>query len=254
MSMMNRFKCFLLLFIFSMPLFALSKFELTNTVKKLSWDELYFMGRILDQKSEETAKNTGFVRYYPWGGSGSFYMFSPSVTGINAGKASGSSASDITAINGMVGSFVYNISETMAVGGLFGSLAGSSEVKSGANYYTYAVDGTFQMGMLRYKVLQSRIFFIDAELGAGLFQGMYSNYQTDEAGTIAVDSYRSGSGISYLIGLDLRYRLSTTVYTGVKAGYFGASLANLSRGGVAESGTSLDFSGFYVAVSLGTNF
>jgi len=244
---------FLVLFLFlSGPVLALSVSELKQTYQQMTQDDYNQLSEIGARIMNESARYTGYAKTDgpSIGGAGGFFYFIPN-NGINANKPA--AASSISNLVGGAGGFLCNLNPNLALGGLFGGMGSGTVAKVGNDYYNYSVGGAFELLHAQYKPIINDNFILGIDLGAGLAEGSYSSYVTDE-NVISGEITRSGTNLAYLLGVDVRKRLLNTLFLGVKLGYLSANIFPLSRGNFTDAGKKLDLSSTYLAVTLGGNF
>ncbi len=236
----------------SRPLIAIDRTELVQAFNQITVEDIATMSRHIDTIAKDSARNTGYVKGFPTGGGGGVYLFFPNASGLNASNTTQSG--NLTQLVGGAGGFVTNLSPEWGIGGLFGGMGGSAGKKVGTDYHEFSVGASFQMVQLRYKPIITPQWIIDFQIGAGILHGGYFASVTNEqlAGT---DILRTKAITpAFIVGADFRYRITPTMYVGTTTGYFAAKLENLQRAGFTDSGTSLDFSGGFVAITMGGNF
>lgn len=244
---------FLVLFLFlSGPVLSLSVSELKQTYNQMTMDDLTQLNEIGARIMNESARHTGYAKTDgpSVGGAGGFFYFIPN-NSVNDNKPA--AASSVSNLVGGAGGFLFNLNPTLALGGLFGGMGSGTIAKVGNDYYNYSVGGAFEMLHAQYKPIINDNFIIGLDLAAGLAQGSYSSYITDENVTSG-EIVRSGSNLAYLCGVDVRKRLLNTLFLGVKLGYLSANIFPLSRGNFTDAGKKLDLSSTYLAVTMGGNF
>jgi hypothetical protein len=109
------------------------------------------------------------------------------------------------------------------------------------------------MVALQWKPIINDNIILGVDLGLGLAQGGCDLYVTDE-NSISQDVTRRGSGLAYLLGVDLRKRITNFFFWDVKLGYFNTYFSSLSRGDYVDPGKNLTISAPYLALGLGGNF
>src|SRR3989339_853994 len=234
------------------PILALTPTELKQTIKDLSLDDIKEIEDSLYKLSNESARQTGYVKEDPVsvGGGGGFYYFMPTGN-INDNKPL--SASSLGSLYGGAGGFMVNLNPNLAVGGLLGGLGGASSTKGGTTYHNFAVGAAFELAQLQYKPIINDNIILGLDLGLGLAQGSYQIYETDES-SVSSDVIRAGSGLAILCGIDLRKRLTNFFFTGLKLGWLSTSFESLKRGDFTDPGKKQTISAYYLAVTLGGNF
>lgn len=241
-----------LVLVLSVPALALSVSELKQTYQQMTQDDYNQLSEIGARIMNESARHTGYAKTDgpSIGGAGGFFYFIPN-NSINDNKPA--AASSVSNLVGGAGGFLFNLNPNLALGGLFGGMGSGTTAKVGNDYYNYSVGGAFEMLHAQYKPIINNNFIIGLDLGAGLAQGGYSSYITDE-NVMSGEITRNGSNVAYLIGVDVRKRLLNTLFLGVKLGYLNANIFPLSRGNFTDPGKKLDLSSTYLAVTLGGNF
>ncbi|MFA5114189.1 MAG: hypothetical protein WC529_07845 [Candidatus Margulisiibacteriota bacterium] len=241
----------LLALLFAVPALALTKAELKSTYQDMSLEDLNELSDITFKIVDDAAKKTGYVPgRFSMGGAGGLYYFLPNAS-INDNKPA--QAQSISSLTGGAGGFMVNMTPQWAVGGLFGGLGGGSTNKVGADYYTYTAGAAFELVAAQYKPIINDNFIVGLDLGLGLAQGGYTIDVTNENLT-GQDIIRSGTGLAYLIGLDVRKRFTSTFFFSTKLGYFSAAFDTLKRGDFTDPGKSLKISAPYLSLGLGGNF
>lgn len=159
----------------------------------------------------------------------------------------------IGVLYGGAGGFLVNVNPSLALGGLFGGMGNGSANKVGTNFYSYYVGAAFQLVHAQYKPIINDNFIVGIDLGLGLAEAGYDIYVTDE-NLNGQDISRSGINFAYLLGLDVRKRITNTFFISGKLGYFNTSIETLKRGDFTDAGKKLAISAPYLALGLGGNF
>lgn len=237
--------------IFCSNVYAIDKEELKKSVDELSPEEIKDINDKLGEKMLKTAEDTGFILGSVMGGGGGFYVFFPN--SINKNKLA--EVDNISCLYGGAGGFFVNASKNWGWGVQFGGMGGSSSKKVGSKYYSYTVGGTFAIPYLEYKVAIEPRFIFDVNLGLGFMWGGFTNEIVDETAPSITNVTRSGVTYPFLFDLECRYRINPVWHAGVKFGYLSASISELKRADFVDNSLQpLDFTGTYLAVSMGGNF
>ncbi|MFC1770544.1 hypothetical protein ACFLZV_01525 [Candidatus Margulisiibacteriota bacterium] len=248
---MRKLIFFIVMVFFSAHTFAVQKHEVVDLLSELDAADYNKIFQGIETALETDAKDTGYVKINPFGGAGGFYFFFPG-NGINTPKSS--QAKSITNLYGGAGGFMFNFNKYLAGGFLFGGMGGKTSTKINSDFYEYSAGGFFQMALAKYKPIITEKFIVDIDLGLGVMFAGYENAKTDENYN-GYEVKRSKSlQPCFLIGTDLRYRLNYFSFISLKAGYFYSKFDDLGRGDFSESGSSLEFSAPYLAVTWGGNF
>ncbi|HAR63475.1 MAG: hypothetical protein DKM50_09405 [Candidatus Margulisiibacteriota bacterium] len=234
----------------SFPVSSLEKQDIKNLLNNFTWEDYEEISRIIENKVLEVARRTGYIESMRVGGAAGFLSFFPG-EGINRQKPA--DLKNISSLTGLTGNLMFNFSRTLAVGGLIGVVEGTSSKKIADDFRYYSTSGTFQLLYFKYKPVVSDTYIVDVDLGLGLFEGKYRVFQTNEQ-LAGIDIVRSKTDFCYLIGTDVRYRITPLWNTGIRMGYFWAKLNDLERAGSVDEGTSIDFSAPYLAIIIGGNF
>ncbi|MFC1617081.1 hypothetical protein ACFL2K_02575 [Candidatus Margulisiibacteriota bacterium] len=246
---MKKISLILLMLLIPSLLFAIPKNELKNALKDLSWDDCFEIMQEVEKKANLSALTTGYVKNIPFGGAGGLMLVFPSAISNNFPAG----LDKLSTLYGGAGGFIYSLDKNWGIGGLFGGFGGASTKKIGANYTSFSTGAAFQHVCLKYKTIIDPQFIIDIDLGIGLLEGGYAYKVTDET-AYSTNVSRSGLGLSYLLGINLRYRFDATWFMGTKLGYFNGQLNKITRADFTDSGNTLDFSGVYFAMTMGGNF
>lgn len=236
--------------------FALDKEELKQTLKELTVDELYDIKKNATDKVLKTAEDSGYIKNMMGGpaigGGGGFNFYMP--TNVSANIPAGVALDNVSQLYGGGGGFVVNMDKNWAWGVNFGGMGGFSQKKIGLNYYNYSVGTNYAIPYVTYKPIITPQWIVDMNLGAGYMMGGYTYTVTNEA-MVGTDVSRWGSTIPVMAEIEARYRILPVWFVGFKAGYLSASINELKRANFVDTTQKpIDFSGGYLAVTMGGNF
>ncbi|MDD4179722.1 MAG: hypothetical protein PHH14_06740 [Candidatus Margulisbacteria bacterium] len=229
---------------------AQGKDEVKKALLEMDVDDYNQIHAQITKVNDDSALTTGYAKSSVMGGGGGFYYFFP---GPNINDNKPAQVDNITNMIGGAGGAMFNLRPNLALGGWFGGFSGSSGKKVINNYWNYSVMGVFEMVMVQFKPLINDKIIIGIDAGLGLCQASYFISQTDESMN-GTDVVRSGSGLVYMIGVDLKKRLTNTWFLSGKLGAFGGVIDNLSRSGMVETGKKLNLASTYIALGMGSNF
>lgn len=229
---------------------ALEKEELILTIKGLTYDDIQQIEQGVQALAQVSALNSGYIAGSPVGGSGGYYIFRP--TGINRNKPA--ELDSLTTLTGGGGGFIVNLDRNWAVGVNFLGLGGTTSKKIGTDYSYYNVGAFMALPYVMYRPVILPQFILDAVLGVGYMAAGYDIYKSNET-TVLADITRSGNTWPVTLEIDARYRIMPTWFAGLKVGYLLANITELKRADFVDSAAqALDFSGLYLAITMGGNF